>query len=754
MYGTIIEGLSRRPGGDHVTTFAGLTNPVAHHWFLRDANNRFKIVVDGGQLKIWDFNGSLRTVTAPDGWDYISGASSLGFVTIKDYTFIWDRGKTVQMTTDVEPQENSAAVVWLRQGNYNTQYTVNVGYPANAPTWYSASYITSATDSGTIKLTSIISQLYGSLSLPAGFSKGYVNNSLLINRADQQDFIVTVSDNATGQDIVAVRSSVEKTTDLPTIALVGQHVTIKGDLTSDIDDWYARFVPTSPTGTGLQPGGWQESAKPGTSTTFDASTMPHVLTFNADGTFTFRKATWGTRVAGDETNDPKPSFVGAQITDIRAIKGRLGLLTSVGTMVCSRPDDEFNFWIKSAQQLTDGDPIDIAPDYPKSFVLKGAAEFQAGLVLLADEVQFLVTDGGTFGPLTVATKPLSAYNLQVQNGLLPLQQDRIVCALKRTNSTGLQSFLAPTGSLASMVFDEASAEVPTLLPGNVEWIAGSSTENVVVIKVDGDSNRLYVYKESTDSGKVIQSAWIPWRFINRTPIAGTFIDADFYVVLRDSNNVYTMERYSLRPFERDQITWPIYLDRRVALTTDAFTAVGGSTTVTLPWTATLGEDVYYVPTQGPQAGAVFKASAKGPNSATFPGLFSGPGVVGVGAPSFATVGTLYWRKYIMGGGIENVTNGVLQILRGKVSYAESGPFFINVIHTDRADPFQELVGVPLFGDGGYQSPLDLLGGSQDFPVGQINDRVKIQFSSGESPMPMRIGSFEWVGDMNLTARPL
>jgi hypothetical protein len=108
----------------------------------------------------------------------------------------------------------------------------------------------------------------------------------------------------------------------------------------------------------------------------------------------------------------------------------------------------------------------------------------------------------------------------------------------------------------------------------------------------------------------------------------------------------------------------------------------------------------------------------------------------------------------MGGGIESVTNGDLQIMRGKVSFGKSGPFFVNVIHKDRPEPFVEMVGQPIFGDGGYTSPLDMIEGSQDFPVGQMNERVLIQFDTGESPMPMRISKLEWTGDMNLTARPI
>lgn len=751
---TVLEGLGRKPGSDHVANLPSLVDPVAKHWINRDPTERYFVVADEGVLKVWDFTGALKTVNAPDGWSYVSGATSIGFRTINDYTFVYDRGKTVAMTEAVEPTNGHEAIFFIRQGDYATGYTVSVGYPAATPTWVSGTFTTSGTDAASVKIDNITSNLASSLStaLGSGWTVTHSAHVIRVKKNDGANFVVASYDGATGKNTVAIKGGVSKFSDLPTVAPNGFHVKINGDEASTTDDWFAKFVTTDPTSTGISAGVWKECPEPGTKTTLDATTMPHVLVREEDGTFTFRKVVWGVRVCGNEANNPPPSFVGREITDVSAKKGRVTFCAG-SNWITSRPRDLFNFWQQSAQQLVDSDPVDISPSYDKAFTLLGVGEFQKGLILYAADVQFLITHGEIFGPRTIASKPLSQYDLDVTNGLLGLQQDRVVCALKRETHTGLMSFKAPNSSLADMVFDEASMAVPALMPGGAEWIAGSSTENVVVLKATG-SDYLFAYKESLDQGKLIQSAWVIWEWKNRKPVSGTFVGPVLYLVLQDSEGEYAMERMSLQPLASAQLSWDIHVDRRIELVEEAFEVDGGSTTVSLPWTARAGETVLLILTEGPQVGAVVKASATGTNSATFPGLYAGPGVVGVVARTYGDLSTLYYRRPAPGGGEEVVTEGVLQLTRGKISYDRSGPFKMRVKPKDRTTDFATSIAVPLFEDLNYASPQDLQTGSTEFTIGAINDRVTISFDTEESPMPMRIGSFEWAGDLNLRARPL
>lgn len=761
VYATINEGLTRRPPSEAISEFTALVDPVADHFINRDENERYYVALDEDVIKVWDFEGNLQTVNAPDGWDYVAGAARVGFLTVNDYTFIWNRDTTVAMGTKDEADEPSRGIAWVRQGDYSTTYKVRVGYPAVSPTWYEGTKTTSSSDPADIKIANIADDLAASLTTvltAAGlmdtdeFTVQQSGHVILVKRGDDLDFLLEVTDDATNQNMYALKGQIEKTTALPTMCRNGFHIKILGDTASDKDDWWAKFVTTDTEGASIAQGYWKECPEPGTLVALDPATMPHVLIREEDGSFTFREAEWGERVSGNAELAPPPGFVGAKVESMNAIKQRVEIVAS-NKWVMTRPADLFNFWIASAQLLTDADPIDVSPSFPKPFTLRGSAEFQSGMLLLADDIQFVVKSGEIFGPKTASAKPLSKFDLQVERGLLALQQDRVMVALKREDTTGLLAFRAPSASLSDMIFDECSAIVPTLIPGSVEWIAGSPTENVVVMKASG-SPSLFAYKEAMDQGKVVQSAWFQWTFKDRIPINGTFIGPNLYMVLKDTSGKFSLERMTLRPFASGALSWNIYLDRRVDLVADSFVASGGSTTVALPWTATANEVVLLVLTEGPQAGAVVKASATGTNTATFPGLYTGPGTVGVVARSIGKLSPLYYRRQALGGGEEVVTNGVLQLLRGKVSFASSGPFKVVVQPHDRAASFSEQVGQPLFGDGNFTGPQDLRTGSQDYPINALNERVDQWFDTEESPLPMRIASYEWTGDLNLTARPV
>lgn len=753
IYPSVIEGLTRRPAEDFISNLPGLVAPTAQHWIDRDEEERYLVVADEGELKVFDFDGVEKTVNAPDGWSYISGASSLGFKTINDYTFVYDRGKVVAMAATTEPGTAKSGLAFVRQGDYATTYTLSLGYPVGSPSWSSVNYTTSASSASDIKPDNVAAALFGALTtagLNATYSYSVVGSVIHISRIDGNDFLLTVQDSATNKNMVAVKDYVDSFNNLPTIAPDGFHIGIRGDEGNPKDDWFAKFVRHG--GAGFGAGYWQESPKAGELTELDPATMPHVLVRESDGTFTFREAEWGKRVCGSEVNQSKPSFVGQKIEAMGAIKQRVWA-TAGRNFIATRPADPFNFWLQSAQQLLDSDPIDIAPSHDQPFVLKGAGEFQRGIILFADNIQFRVTHGEIFGPKTIATAPLSKFDLSVRNGLLGLQQDRVMCAVTRRTHAGMMAFKTPSTNLADMIFDETSAVVPKLMPGTAEWVAGSATENTVVMKTSG-SNYLFAYKEAEDQGKIIQSAWVPWEFKGREPVSGTFVGPDLYLFTKDDNDKYALGRISLRPYASGQLAWDIYLDRRVELDEDAFVASGATTTVTMPYEPTEDEVPLLVVSQGPQAGAVMKAISVDGNEVVFPGLHDGPAVVGVVARSFAQLSTLFWRKPADNGGLEVIVEGTLQLLRGKVSYAQSGPFKVNVLPHDRETGHSTSIAMPFFEETYFQSPQNLRTGSTEFPIGALNDRVKITFDTEESPMPMRIGSFEWWGDLSIPAKPL
>ena len=88
----------------------------------------------------------------------------------------------------------------------------------------------------------------------------------------------------------------------------------------------------------------------------------------------------------------------------------LGFLSS-DSIVLSQPGDFFNFFVGSAIAVSDADPIDMAASSTKPASLKAALGTPKGLLLFAENSQFLLSTSETaFGPSTVTIKELSQYS--------------------------------------------------------------------------------------------------------------------------------------------------------------------------------------------------------------------------------------------------------------------------------------------------------------------------------------------------------
>ena len=160
-----------------------------------------------------------------------------------------------------------------------------------------------------------------------------------------------VYDGFNNQAAFGIMRSVQKFTNLPATAPDGYVVKVSGEDGSESDDYYVKFDDTDKV--------WKECVRPDLENEFDTKTMPHVLVREADGTFTFKTAEWNSRESGDDDSNPIPSFIGETINDIFYYRNRLGFLSGEN-VILSRSADFFNFWMASAIEVQDTDPIDLA----------------------------------------------------------------------------------------------------------------------------------------------------------------------------------------------------------------------------------------------------------------------------------------------------------------------------------------------------------------------------------------------------------
>tara|TARA_R100001443_G_scaffold18526_1_gene29496 strand:- start:455 stop:3250 length:2796 start_codon:yes stop_codon:yes gene_type:complete len=312
-----VQGLTKRSGSQYVATLSAseLTN-VHVHTINRDTSERYQVVLGDESISVYKLDGTAYTISngkviAPDGVSYLNiantntPAATFRTVTIADYTFIVNKTKQVKMDsatsaglTDVLNSNTvnikGSAIVFINQVSASTDYTVTV----NSTT---ATYNSGTTNlSTTLIAAKIKDKLLGNngesptsgSALSGNTSNGFVINQngpvLYIRKYDGLEFTIDANDSQGNSQTTLIKDSVQTFTDLPTVAPNNYVVEIKGDETTNFDNYFVKFVTNN--GGIFEEGQWEETLKPDILYKIDSSTMPHVLIRQADNNFRFTKA--------------------------------------------------------------------------------------------------------------------------------------------------------------------------------------------------------------------------------------------------------------------------------------------------------------------------------------------------------------------------------------------------------------------------------------------------------------------------------
>lgn len=166
---------------------------------------------------------------------------------------------------------------------------------------------------------------------------------------------LSVSDKAAGDVIRICQRSVETISQLPVDNFNGFEILVSGSANND-DKYYVKFKTTSGNASGV--GTYEESAKPEDRFAFDATTIPHGLKYNNDGSVNIIPLPFDTRRYGDKESNPHPSFVGTSIKDMQLHKGRLAILTNRGVDL-SDSGDVFTYYRDTTKVLKDSAVISL-----------------------------------------------------------------------------------------------------------------------------------------------------------------------------------------------------------------------------------------------------------------------------------------------------------------------------------------------------------------------------------------------------------
>jgi len=487
---SLVEGLQKRPPLEHVAVMSNTeTTGSFTHLINRDVNERYFVFInDSNAIEVYDLAGNQKTVTYPDGTSYLNStapATDFRAVTVADYTFIVNSSKTVEMDPALTPLYPYTGLVAVKQGDYNQRFTIFID-GAEA-----ANITTSGTDQVETRTDDIASRLATAVNGQSGLNARADGSTVVIYKDGNAQFDLATYDSLGDEGLSATVGTVQRFDELPAKAPHGYVAHVQGDQTNDFDDYYVKFESDNSGQTEVADGTWIEWVKPNIEFELDASTMPHLLIRQSDGSFTFEEADWGDRVVGDEVSNRNPSFVDQKIADVFFFQNRLGILAGEN-VVMSRTSDYFDFFAQTARTLLDSEPIDVAASHTKVSTLKHAIPFDRKLLLFSDQTQFILKGADFITPKNTSISQTTEY--EASTTAKPASAGSVVYfPAKRGGFTSVREYYVIDDTDRSDAQDVTS-HVAKYVPEGVYKMSASTGENALAVLTTEDASSLYLYK--------------------------------------------------------------------------------------------------------------------------------------------------------------------------------------------------------------------------------------------------------------------
>ena len=398
---------------------------------------------------------------------------------------------------------------------------------------------------------------------------------------DAADFTISTTDSLSGSGMTAAYQEIDAITSLPIYNKNGFRIKVKGDPTLDEDDYYVEFKTNQ--GQLFGEGSYSETVGFDITQGYDAATMPHQLVNDAVNSFIFKQGNYEDRLSGDDDSNPLPSFVGREISSMFFFKNRLGFLSKENIIMSEaglgRTNDQgeivYNFGRTSVTTLLDSDPVDVSVASSRVTNLKSAKGFQENLILFSKNGQFVLKGGDVLTPKTVSITPITNFNFEDQVDPLPLGS-YIYFPFTRGAYTGMREF---TVNASTDVYDsiEVTEHVPAYIPKNIIDMAGTTSEDLIVLLSGDEKGSLYIYNYFWNNNQKVLSAWSKFTFTGE--VCGMeFIESSLYVVIVNNGETNLVEM-PLESGLTDSNGYVTHLDMRVSAT-----VTNGSDTITLPYT--------------------------------------------------------------------------------------------------------------------------------------------------------------------------
>ncbi len=587
-FSSVVEGLKKRPNTSYVAKLSSSSfGNCFIHTINRDTNERYILVITNGSIAVYDIDGTAKTVVnQTNATNYLSSSDpKANFVcmTVADYTFIVNKNTATAMASTTSSAKVEQGVYSILQGVNSTKYSITIDGSTH-------NFTSSNTDSEAIR-----DGLFNAVGTPSNCTVTKIGNSSFSVVKSSGTLTITATDGYGDDASQVVKDKVQNFADLPVPAISNQVVQITGDAESGFDDYYVKFISADNL--------WQETIAPSTKTSFNNTTMPHILIRTADGNFRFTQVdgstytiagvdyvvpTYGQRTVGDIESVPNPTFVGRKLNDIFFHRNRLGFLADEN-VILSRSGEFFEFFPETITQTLDTSPIDVASTHTKVSILRHSISFDEELLLFSDSTQFVLTGGATLTAKNIAINVSTEF--ESDKSVKPVGAgSNVYFAFKKGAFTGVRELFVASDNDTKQA-DDITANIPKYIPKNLFKLASSTTENIVVGLSSDEDNALYAYQYYVSQGKRLQSAWSKWTFgtsSTDTILNMDFIENELFLINQRSDGVY-LEKLDISPALVDTgETYLTHLDRKLSNTqiTESYNAGTNRTTITLPYAIT------------------------------------------------------------------------------------------------------------------------------------------------------------------------
>ena len=279
-------GLVKRPGTQFVRRLDNSVSGGTWFFICKGLDEKLLLQIsNAGVVRVWDAqSGIQQTINALSGtattYATHTKSSDLEVLQINDYIFVLNRGVIVQDVATTSTAQTPFGYVTLSTIAYDTTYRVVLDGTA-------FTYNTPTTSGSNLNANTIISNLVSTINANPAYVATGIANYIHIRRANNADFSIEATGSISGTGLVAYKGTVDGVQDLPTQFLNNLVIKVAGNSDTNGDDYYVKFETSNGGAQGA--GTWVETIKPGEVLGLNATTMPHALIREANGTYTFRE---------------------------------------------------------------------------------------------------------------------------------------------------------------------------------------------------------------------------------------------------------------------------------------------------------------------------------------------------------------------------------------------------------------------------------------------------------------------------------